>query len=90
MVHFEWRQSRGSKYLYIVQNKWTPKGPRRAWQFYVGTPETLYPRLTEGGSLRLRTFPFGRTAALLHATDETGLGKALQPHLPALDPLRAT
>ena len=52
--------------------------------------ETLYHRLTEGGSLRLRTFPFGRTAALLHAADGTGLRKALQRHLPALAPLRAT
>ena len=27
---------------------------------------------------------------MLHAADETGLGKALQRHPPALDPLRAT
>ena len=81
-MHFEWRSSRGNRYLYIVENHWTPQGPRRKWQLYVGTAESLHRRLTRPGPLQLRSYPFGKMAALLQAAQDTGLLAALERHLP--------
>ena len=80
-MHFEWRTSRGYRYLYIVENHWTPKGPRRKWQLYVGTAESLHRRLSSPRSVHLRSFPFGKIAALLRAAEETGLLTSLDRHL---------
>jgi transposase len=84
-VHFEWRLSRGNRYLWIVESARTPKGVRRVWQLYVGTAESLYRRLQRPGSLALKSFAFGKTAALLRAAQDTGLLAALEHHLPRRD-----
>jgi len=84
-VHFEWRKSRGHRYLFIVENQWTDKGPRRKWQLYVGTPETLHRRLSRRGDVQLKTFPFGKAAALLHAATETGLLEILDRRISRRD-----
>ena len=81
---FEFRPCRGYRYLYIVQKARVPgKGPRNVRQIYIGTADTLYRRLTAGPQgLHLRTFPFGREAALLYAARRTGLLPALERALP--------
>ena len=66
-MHFEWRLTRGKRYLWIVEAHRTPKGVRRTWQMYVGTAESLRARLSRQGKARLKTYPFGKTAALLRA-----------------------
>ena len=81
---FELRNCRGYRYLYIVQKAWTKKGPRNVRQIYIGTASKLYERLhARPGALSLRTFPFGKNAADLHAARETGFLKALEENLPA-------
>jgi transposase len=79
---FEVRASKGYRYLYIVDRRRTPKGPRAVWKFYLGTAETLLKRLRGAPSTSIRSFPFGRTAALLHAARATGLLAALERQLP--------
>lgn len=80
---FELRNCRGYRYLYIVQKAWTKKGPRNVRQIYIGTANTLHKRLhARPGSLSLRTFPFGKNAAYLHAAHETGFLRALEDNLP--------
>ena len=66
---FEFKNSRGYRYLCLVQKQWIPgKGPRNVRQIYVGTADALIHKLTAGlGGLSLRTFPFGKNAAYLHA-----------------------
>ena len=81
-MYFEVRRARGHSYLYIVESVHTPRGPRRAWQVYVGSPESLHRRLTHRSPVALRTFPFGTTAALLHAASSAGLLEALERHVP--------
>ncbi len=78
---FEWKNSRGYRYLCIVQKKWTPKGPRNVRQIYLGTPDNVYDKLTQPPR-HLKSFAFGRSAALLHAARRSGLWEALQRHLP--------
>ena len=84
-MHFEWRRSRKGHYLYIVENRWTPKGPRRTWQLYLGTAKTLHARLTRKGRTRLKSYSFGKAAALLRAAEETGLLAALEQRVPRRD-----
>jgi len=84
-VHFEWRLSRGHRYLWIVESARTPRGVRRTWQVYVGTAESLYHRLGRPRAVSLKTFPFGKTAALLRAAQDTGLFAALEHHFPRRD-----
>lgn len=89
---FEFKNSRGYRYLCLVQKKWIPgKGPRNVRQIYVGTADTLYQKLTAGlGDLSLRTFPFGLQAALVQAARETGLLEALEKVLPVGDDVAYT
>src|ERR1700674_347407 len=79
---FEVRSSKGYRYLYIVDRRRTAKGPRAVWKLYLGTAETLLKRLRGAPSTPVRSFPFGKTAALLHAARATGLLEALERHLP--------
>jgi transposase len=83
-VHFEIRRAGPHSYLYLAETVRTPKGPRRAWQFYVGSPESLHRRLRGSHApLTVRSFAYGRPAALLHAAEQTGLLEALERHLPS-------
>ena len=80
--HFELRNCRGYRYLYLVQKARTPKGPRNVRQIHVGSADRLFERMTQPPRY-LKSFPFGRSAALLHAARRTGLWDALLRHLPA-------
>lgn len=81
-MHFEWRASRGKRYLWIVESHRTPKGVRRLWQVYVGTAASLHARLSRTGKARLKSYPFGQAAALLRAAQETGLLASLDRRIP--------
>ncbi len=82
-MHFEIRRSGAHSYLYLAETVRTPKGPRRAWQFYVGSPESLHRRLRGARApVIVRSFSYGRPAALLHAAEQTGLLEALDRYLP--------
>ena len=70
------------RYLWIVESHRTPKGVRRLWQMYVRTAASLYARLSRTGKARLRSYPFGKTAALLRAAQETGLLASLDRRIP--------
>jgi transposase len=78
---FEFRKSRAYRYLYLVQKGRTPKGPRNVKQIYIGTANRLYEKLTQPPR-HLKSFPYGKTAALIHAARRTGLWEALRRHLP--------
>src|SRR5208282_2016973 len=78
---FEWKNSRGYRYLCLVQKKWTPKGPRNVRQIYLGSADNVFDKLTQPPR-HLKSFPFGKSAALLHAARRTGLWEALLRRLP--------
>jgi hypothetical protein len=79
---FEWKNSRGYRYLCLVQKKRTEKGPRNVRQIYVGTAEALFEKLQGPPSTPLRSFPFGKMAGLYHAVLETGLLEAFARNSP--------
>ena len=79
---FDFRKCGDYHYLYLVQKKWIPgKGPRNAKQIYIGNADRLYEKLTQPPR-HLKSFPLGKSAALIHAAQRTGLWDALQRHLP--------
>jgi hypothetical protein len=77
---FEFRNCRGYRYLYLVQKARTPKGPRNVRQIYLGTADSVFRRLNRP-SPPLKSFPFGLSAALLKAAEETGLLASLERRL---------
>ncbi len=80
--HLEFRSTDGNRYLYLVEKRRTEKGPRNVQQIYVGTADTLLRKLSSPGE-PLKSFEFGKVAALLHAAQETGLLEAFRRHVPA-------
>ena len=78
--HFDFRPVRGHRYLYLVEKKRTPKGPRNVRQIYLGTPDHLLETISRPLP-PLRSFPFGTSAALLRAARETGLLASLEHRL---------
>ena len=78
---FDFRKCGDYRYLYLVQKGWTSKGPRNVKQIYIGNADRLYERLSLPPR-HLRSFPFGKSSALLHAIRRTGLWDALCRRLP--------
>ena len=78
--HFDFRPVRGHRYLYLVEKKRTPKGPRNVRQIYLGTPDHLLETISRPLP-PLRSFPFGTSAALLRAARETDLLASLEHRL---------
>lgn len=80
--NFEFRNCRGYRYLYLVQKARTSRGPRNIRQIHIGTAGRLFERLTQPPRY-LKSFPLGKSAALLHAARATGLWESLLRRLPA-------
>ena len=80
--HFEFRIVDGNRYLYLVEKRRTEKGPRNVQVIYVGTADTLLRKLASPGE-PLKSFEFGKMAALLHAATETGLLEAFRARVPS-------
>ena len=78
---FEYHANNGRRYLYAVEKKRTPKGPRNTRYVYLGTAESLLKRLATPGQ-PLKSFEFGKLGALVHAAQQTGLLEAFQRHAP--------
>ena len=80
--HFEFRVVDGNRYLYLTEKKRTEKGPRNVQVIYIGTADTLLRTLASPGT-PLRSFEFGKIAALLHAATETGLLETFRTRVPS-------
>jgi transposase len=79
--HFEFRTVDRNPYLYLVEKRRTAKGPRNTQVIYIGTADTLLRKLSSPGE-PLKSFEFGKMAALLHAATETGLLEAFRTRVP--------
>lgn len=79
--HFEFKTVDGNRYLYLAEKRRTERGPRNVQAIYIGTADTLLRKLASPGE-PLRSFEFGKMAALLHAATETGLLEAFRARVP--------
>jgi len=72
-VHFKIELIDGRKYLYLVENAKVDGKHKRVMHKYVGSPEQVH-RMLEGiRNIKLRSYSFGRPAALLHAAERLDL-----------------
>jgi len=67
------KKVRGRIYWYAQRNVWTPKGSRVAEQIYLGNADTILKAMKGEGTVSLKTYRFGRTAAILSAAEDLGL-----------------
>ena len=78
MVYLETRKVRGQTYWYLVEKQRQGRRLVKTLNLYLGTPAGLLERLQGKASLpssdlRLRSYPFGRAAALLSVANELEL-----------------
>jgi len=67
------KKVRGRIYWYAQRNVWTPKGSRVAEQIYLGSADMILKAMKGGGTVSLKTYRFGRIAAILSAAEDLGL-----------------
>lgn len=85
-MHFKIKQIGKRKYLYLIENQRVGGKVKQVQQLYVGTADKIYQMLTqEGEEFRVRSYDFGRVAALLHASEELGLVDAINRAIPKKD-----
>ena len=72
-MHFKIEDIKGHKYLYLVENAWVNGKHKRVMHKYVGSPRQVHALLEGTRDLTLRTYSFGRPAALLLAAERLNL-----------------
>jgi len=81
-MHFKVKAIGGYKYLYLIENKWIDGRVKQVRQICVGRPEKVYRLLTGEGELKVKSYDFGKAAALLHASEKMGLISAIERNVP--------
>jgi len=81
-MHFKTKMIRGHTYLCIVKNRRMNGKVRRILEMHVGTADKLYQMLTtRQASFKVVSFPFGKTAALLHADERLRFTEIVNEHV---------
>jgi len=79
-MHFKIKTIKGHKYLYLIENRRVNGKVRQVRQICVGNPEKVY-RLLTGEELKVKSYDFGKAAALLHASEKIGLTSAIDENV---------
>ena len=72
-MHFKIELIDGRKYLYLAENAMVDGKHKRVMHKYVGSPEQVHKMLEGIRNIKLRSYSFGRPAALLHAAERLDL-----------------
>ncbi|RZB31696.1 MAG: hypothetical protein AEth_00627 [Candidatus Argoarchaeum ethanivorans] len=73
MVFLEKKKKKGRIYWYVTERKMVNGVVRRTWQEYLGTAEKIRECVKQSKDLphiKLKSFQYGKTAALLAVSDE--------------------
>jgi transposase len=68
-MHFKVERIKGHSYLYLVENAWVDGKHKRVMHQYVGSPKQVKQLLDGAQNLKIKTYSFGRPAAILHAAE---------------------
>jgi transposase len=83
MVSLQSKIQKGRKYWYAVKSARVNGEPRIVWQKYIGTAETIL-SLKESAEIlpyiKLKSFQYGKTAALLSISDELNFVEIVNEH----------
>jgi transposase len=83
MVSLQSKTQKGRKYWYAVESARVDGNPRIVWQKYIGTAETILELKESAESLpyvKLKSFQYGKTAALLSIADELNFVETVNKH----------
>jgi transposase len=73
------KKVRGRTYYYAQRNIWTSKGSRVAEQIYLGSADMILKAIKgEKDGISLKTYRFGRTAAILSAAEDISLKEIVE------------
>jgi transposase len=72
-VHFKVKNIKGHRYLYLIQNANVDGKHRQVKQVYVGSPEQVEKLLEGIRDVKIKSYSFGRSAAMLHAAERLDL-----------------
>jgi transposase len=83
MVYLEKKRIKGHIYWYVVEKKKINDKVKRVWQQYLGTAEMVAERTSKSKYLlhtRLKSFEYGKTAALLDVNQDLGFVGIVDKH----------
>jgi len=83
MVFLEKKKKKGHLYWYATERKMVNGMVRRTWQEYLGTAEKIqeYVKRSKGlPHIKLKSFQYGKTAALLAVSDELNFVEIVNKH----------
>ena len=81
-MHFKIKTIRGYKYLYLIENQRVNGKVTQVRQICVGRAEKVYQLFMGKEVLKVKSYDFGKAAALLHASEELGLISAIDRNIP--------
>ena len=84
-MHFKIELIDGRKYLYLVENAKVDGKHKRVMHKYVGSPEQVQKMLDGTRNIKLRSYSFGRPAALLHAAESLDLVEIIDQNVEKRD-----
>ena len=80
-MHFKIKTISGNKYLYLIQNAWIDGKVKQVQQICVGSPDKIYQMMIGTQPISIKSFSFGKGAALKHAAERLGLIKAIDDQI---------
>lgn len=72
-MHFKIKTINGNKYLYLIKNARVDGKVKQVKQICVGSPEKVHQMMLGTQPISIRSFSFGKAAALLHAAQHLDL-----------------
>ena len=83
MVSLQFKIQKGRKYWYVVKSERVNGKPKIVWQKYIGTAEKileLKERSENLPHLKLKSFQYGKTAALPSVAEELNFVETVNKH----------
>lgn len=80
-MHFKIKTIKGNKYLYLIKNARVDGKVKQIKQICVGSPEKVHQMLMDNHPISIRSFSFGKAAALWHAAEQLDLINVINEHV---------
>jgi len=84
-MHFKIKEIKGRKYLYIIKNQWVNGAMKQTIQKCIGNADHVYKLASCKDHAKILSFSFGKTAAILHASERLGFLESVNRHIKRRD-----
>lgn len=79
-MHLKIKTVKGAKYLYVIKNQRINGKMKRVIELCIGTADKIYDNMVHENKTKVASFSFGKTAALLHASEKLGFIDAIDEY----------